>query len=94
MIDIIGDPALNILQYLDCNSIMIAIKVSQTWHDEIVQHKQIFKPQWIQQRAVKECGSVEVFKILIDKGAQIDARDQCVMSVKTARRYAAEKKPG
>ena len=42
MIDIIGDPLLQILEYLDFKSIVTATEVSQTWRNAILQHRQIF----------------------------------------------------
>ena len=41
MIDILGDAAIYILRYLDFNSLQAAAKVSQTWHDEIIQHRDL-----------------------------------------------------
>ena len=115
MIDIIGDPAFYILQYLDFDSLVAATKVSITWHDEIMQHRQIFIQHYIENclnSRWSECygfedtsissedlmslttvtikaknsnctplywasrnGLDKVVKLLIDKGAQLEARD-------------------
>ena len=42
MIDLIGDPAIIILQYLDLNSLVAGTKVNQSWHDEILQHRRLW----------------------------------------------------
>ena len=41
MIDTIGDLALNILKYLDFDSLEAATKVSRTWQDEILRHRDL-----------------------------------------------------
>ena len=117
MIDIIGDPAFYILQYLDFDSLVAATKVCTTWHDEIMQHhRQIFIRHYVENclnSRRSECygfedtsissedlmslttvtikakngrlttplhvassdGYVGVVKLLIGKGAQLEAQD-------------------
>ena len=48
MIDIIGDPARFILEYLDFNSLLHASNVSQSWHDVVLQHKSLILRHYIQ----------------------------------------------
>ena len=42
MLDVIGDPLLQILQYLDIDSLVAATKVSDTWRDAILEHRPFF----------------------------------------------------